>query len=171
MSFPSRTSLPEPTANRTPDNGCRMACSRRSVFAGIQPDPNAMVLATADAHGAPSARVVLCKEIEPRDGYIPTILQQLSVAQGHGFVLEPACCHRDALGHDAPAGSHGRSGRSPVPLRAKVMPISPARAWQSRIGAWASQQSSPIASRSNLLPACRGAHGAALRRALTRQQR
>src|SRR5580658_6979317 len=35
-----------------------------------QPNPNAMVLATADAAGAPSARVVLCKQIVPRPGYV-----------------------------------------------------------------------------------------------------
>src|SRR5689334_20361335 len=35
-----------------------------------QPNPNAMVLATADAFGSPSARVVLCKHIVPDPGYI-----------------------------------------------------------------------------------------------------
>ena len=33
-----------------------------------QPNPTAMVLATVDADGAPSARVVLCKGIEPQPG-------------------------------------------------------------------------------------------------------
>ena len=33
-----------------------------------QPNPNAMVLATADTAGQPSARVVLCKEIDPAAG-------------------------------------------------------------------------------------------------------
>ncbi|HVO00461.1 MAG TPA: pyridoxamine 5'-phosphate oxidase family protein, partial [Steroidobacteraceae bacterium] len=36
----------------------------------LQPNPNAMVLATADATGRPSARVVLCKQITPRPGYL-----------------------------------------------------------------------------------------------------
>jgi len=35
-----------------------------------QPNPNAMVLATVNEHGQPSARVVLCKGIEPERGYI-----------------------------------------------------------------------------------------------------
>ncbi len=35
-----------------------------------QPNPNAMVLATADDNGQPSARVVLCKDIVPGSGYI-----------------------------------------------------------------------------------------------------
>src|SRR5579871_3103051 len=36
----------------------------------VQPNPNAMVLATADQHGQPSARVVLCKEVCPAPGYL-----------------------------------------------------------------------------------------------------
>ncbi len=35
-----------------------------------QPNPNAMVLATVDRDGQPSARVVLCKHIDPRLGHI-----------------------------------------------------------------------------------------------------
>src|SRR5580658_4541311 len=35
-----------------------------------QPNPNAMVLATVDAGGQPSARVLLCKEIDTRRGAI-----------------------------------------------------------------------------------------------------
>src|SRR5512139_4309360 len=35
-----------------------------------QPNPNAMVLATCDAQGRPSARVVLCKDIEPNPGVV-----------------------------------------------------------------------------------------------------
>ena len=36
----------------------------------VQPNPNAMVLATADAAGQPSARVVLCKQIAPQPGFL-----------------------------------------------------------------------------------------------------
>jgi pyridoxamine 5'-phosphate oxidase len=35
-----------------------------------QPNPDAMVLATSDTAGHPSARVVLCKEIEPTGGSV-----------------------------------------------------------------------------------------------------
>src|SRR5260370_4288063 len=35
-----------------------------------QPNPNAMVLATVDGRGQPSARVVLCKDIAAEAGYI-----------------------------------------------------------------------------------------------------
>ena len=35
-----------------------------------QPNPNSMVLATVDSRGHPSARVVLCKEIDSEPGFI-----------------------------------------------------------------------------------------------------
>src|SRR5260370_17109235 len=35
-----------------------------------QPNPNAMVLATVDGRGQPSARVVLCKDIAAEAGFI-----------------------------------------------------------------------------------------------------
>jgi pyridoxamine 5'-phosphate oxidase len=38
--------------------------------AAQQPNPNAMVVATVDPEGQPSARVVLCKEIVPVPGYV-----------------------------------------------------------------------------------------------------
>src|SRR5580658_6485198 len=50
----------------------------QAARAKVQPNPNAMVLATVDAHGAPSARVVLCKEIRPDAGYITFFTNYLS---------------------------------------------------------------------------------------------
>ena len=44
-----------------------------------QPNPNAMVLATADASGRPAARVLLCKEMVPRPGYLVFFGSDLSV--------------------------------------------------------------------------------------------
>ena len=38
--------------------------------AAQQPNPNAMVVASVDAEGQPSARVVLCKDIVPTPGYL-----------------------------------------------------------------------------------------------------
>src|SRR5271154_6298608 len=43
-----------------------------------QPNPNSMVLATVDARGRPSARVVLCKEIAAQQGYIVFYTNYLS---------------------------------------------------------------------------------------------
>ena len=36
----------------------------------VQRNPNSMTLATVDADGRPSARVVLCKSMDPARGYI-----------------------------------------------------------------------------------------------------
>ena len=43
-----------------------------------QPNPNAMVIATVDSSGHPSARVVLCKEIVPQPGYLMFYTNYLS---------------------------------------------------------------------------------------------
>ena len=45
-----------------------------------QPNPDAMVLATVDGSGQPSARVVLCKEIAPHAG-LHRLLHELPIAQ------------------------------------------------------------------------------------------
>ena len=44
----------------------------------FQPNPNSMVLATSDARGRPSARVVLCKEVVSRPGYLVFFTNYLS---------------------------------------------------------------------------------------------
>ena len=45
---------------------------------GETPNPNAMVLASCDASGRPSARVVLCKDIEPGPGIVRFVTNYLS---------------------------------------------------------------------------------------------
>jgi hypothetical protein len=50
----------------------------QAALAKVQPNANAMVLATVDGQGAPSARVVLCKEIRPDAGYITFFTNYLS---------------------------------------------------------------------------------------------
>ena len=116
--------------------------------AHTQPNPNSMVLATSTREGRPSARVVLCKEIVPQPGYIVFYTNYLS-AKGRQLKDNPhaaALMHWDALHRQvriegqvvaAPAGDSDR--------------YFAARAWQSRIGAWASEQSEPIGSRAELL--------------------
>jgi len=113
-----------------------------------QPNPNAMVLATADAAGQPSARVVLCKQIIPRPGLL-TFYTNYESHKGRELGLNPRAAvvmHWDAL-------------RRQVRVEGRVVRASAAdsdayfatRNWQSRLGAWASQQSQPIASRAELL--------------------
>ena len=65
----------------------------------VQPNPNAMVLATADQHGQPSARVVLCKDIRPQPGYL-TFFSNYESRKGTELAANPraaAVMHWDRL--------------------------------------------------------------------------
>lgn len=118
--------------------------------AEIQPNPNVMVLATSTRDGRPSARVVLCKDIVPIPGYIVFYTNYLS-AKGRALKDNPraaAVMHWDALNRQVRI-------EGPVVLApdSDSDAYFAARAWQSRIGAWASAQSEPLASRAQLLHA------------------
>jgi pyridoxamine 5'-phosphate oxidase len=112
-----------------------------------QPNPNAMVLATADENGRPSARVVLCKDIAPRTGHIVFYTNYQS-QKGRDLRKNPR----------AAIVFHWDYRHRQVRAEGRVEPLGDAqsdeyfhtRPWQSRIGAWASRQSEPIGSRANL---------------------
>ena len=122
-----------------------------------QPNPNAMVLATVDERGYPSARVVLCKEIDTRTGFIVFYTnyqsrkgRELLASRRAAVVFHWDHRHRQVraegsveLLSDAENDAYFRT-----------------RAWQSRLGAWASEQSQPVESRRALA----GAVAAAARR-------
>ena len=112
-----------------------------------QPNPDAMVLATADENGQPSARVVLCKDIAPEVGQIVFYTNYQS-RKGRELRKNPRAAivfHWDHRHRQVRAEGH-------------VEPLDDAqndayfrtRPWQSRIGAWASRQSEPVASRTDL---------------------
>jgi len=112
-----------------------------------QPNPNAMVLATVDADGAPSARVVLCKQIVPIPGFL-TFYTNYHSRKGRALQADARAAivmHWDAL---------HRQLRVEGPVVRSSAADSDAyfasRNWQSRLGAWASQQSEPVASRAQL---------------------
>ena len=118
--------------------------------ARTQPNPNAMVLATSTADGQPTARVVLCKDIVVQPGFILFYTNYLSV-KGRQLKDNPraaAVLHWDALHRQ-------------VRIEGPVTPgpendsdtYFASRAWQSRLSAWASTQSEPVASRAALLEA------------------
>jgi pyridoxamine 5'-phosphate oxidase len=122
----------------------------QATAAATQPNPNSMVLATASADGRPSARVVLCKEILPQPGYVVFYTNYLS-HKGRQLKDNPyaaAVMHWDALHRQVRI-------EGPITLapNADSDRYFASRAWQSRIGAWASQQSQPLASRARLLEA------------------
>lgn len=105
-------------------------------------DPNAMALATTDADGLPNVRMVLLKGID-----------------AHGFVFysnrESDKGVELAANMKAAALFHWKSLRRQVRIRGPVEEVDAAtadayfrsRPLQSRIGAWASQQSRPLESR------------------------
>ena len=109
-------------------------------------DPNAMTLATADARGIPSARMVLLKGVD-----------------GGGFVFYTN--YESRKGQDVLANPnvallfHWKSLRRQVRIEGRAEPVSAAEADAyfdsrprgSRIGAWASKQSRPLSSRGELI--------------------
>lgn len=118
----------------------------------VQRNPDAMVLATVDRQCFPSARVVLCKEIVADPGYLLFYTNYHS-RKGHEIAVSPrgaAVMHWDEL---------HRQLRVEGPI-VKALPAESdayfaTRGWQRRVGAWASEQSEPVASRSRLLDAVR----------------
>lgn len=109
-----------------------------------QPNPNSMILATVDSRGHPSARVVLCKEIETRRG---CFVFYTNYRSRKGSELE--------TNRRASAVFHWDHHHRQVRAEGAVEPLSDAendayfrtRPWQSRLGAWASEQSQPVESR------------------------
>lgn len=105
-------------------------------------DPDAMALATVDSDGMPNVRMVLLKEAGP-DGFV--FYTNAESAKGTELAAQP----RAALCF------HWKSLRRQVRVRGQVEPVSAAEAdayfetrpYGSRIGAWASQQSRPLATR------------------------
>jgi pyridoxamine 5'-phosphate oxidase len=112
-----------------------------------QPNPNSMVVATADPQGNLSARVVLCKEIVPQPGYLVFFTNYLS-RKGRQLQRNPraaAVMHWDALHRQVRI--EGPVVRAP---EADSDAYFASRPWQSQIGAWASAQSEPIGSREDM---------------------
>jgi pyridoxamine 5'-phosphate oxidase len=122
----------------------------QATAARSQPNPNAMVLATSSRNGQPSARVVLCKSIVPQPGYLVFYTNYLS-AKGRQLKDNPraaAVLHWDVLHRQVRI--EGAISAAPDEDSDRYFA---SRAWQSRLGAWASEQSEPIASRQLLLEA------------------
>jgi pyridoxamine 5'-phosphate oxidase len=115
--------------------------------ARTQPNPNAMTLCTVDEAGRPSARTVLCKALEPDRGALVFYTNYQS-RKGRELDARPRAAllfHWDAL--DRQVRIEGPAARtSPAESDAYFA----TRPWESRIGAWSSDQSRPVASRREL---------------------
>lgn len=116
----------------------------------VQPNTNAMTLATVDADGTPSARIVLCKDMNLATdaGYI-VFHTNYRGRKGRALEANPRCAmvfHWDDL--DKQVRIEGTAVKSPA---AESDAYFRTRALESRIGAWASEQSQPLASRDELM--------------------
>jgi pyridoxamine 5'-phosphate oxidase len=113
----------------------------------LQPNANAMVLATVDAHGGPAARVVLCKHVVEHPGFI-VIFTNYQSHKGEQLRRHPrasAVFHWDSLHRQVRLS--GPVIKSPAQESDEYFALRPLA---SRVGAWASQQSAPLASRAQL---------------------
>jgi pyridoxamine 5'-phosphate oxidase len=111
-------------------------------------DPNAMTVATADADGRPSARILLLKDFDEH-GFV--FYSNFESQKGRELTVNPfaALCF------------HWKSVRRQVRVTGPVVRVSDeeadayfnSRPRGSRVGAWASQQSRPLADRPALMAA------------------
>jgi pyridoxamine 5'-phosphate oxidase len=113
----------------------------------LQPNPNALVLATVDSKGEPHARVVLCKHLVSDPGYIVFFTNYHSHKGEHLTAHERAAAvfHWDALHRQVRMS--GPAIKSPVEESDAYFNVRPL---SNRIGAWASLQSKPLTSRAQL---------------------
>ncbi len=109
------------------------------------PDPTAMVLQTLDPEHGPDGRVVLLKGIE--DGSFVFYTHHTS-AKGRQLALDPRA---SLVFFWAPLARQIRiRGRAAAVPRAKAEAYFRTRPHDSRLGAWASEQSQPLESRAAL---------------------
>lgn len=114
-------------------------------------DPNAIALATVDPEGLPNVRMVLLKEIESAGGGAGAFVFYTNYGSAKGQEL--------AATGKAAFVMHWKSLRRQIRVRGTVTreegPQADAyfasRSLQSRLGAWASRQSQPLASRASLM--------------------
>jgi pyridoxamine 5'-phosphate oxidase len=105
-------------------------------------DPNAMALATADAAGAPSVRMVLLKGVDDRGFVFYTNTESRKGEQLLANANAALCFHWKSLRRSIRV-----EGRVETVTDAEADAYFDSRPRESRIGAWASQQSRPLEGR------------------------
>ena len=109
-------------------------------------DPNAIALSTVDADGMPNARMVLLKEIEPDafvfyTNYDSRKGEEIRAAGKAAFVVHWKSLRRQIRVRGTVTREEGE----------KADAYYASRSLKSRLGAWASKQSRPLASRTELM--------------------
>lgn len=108
-------------------------------------EPNAMTLATVDPFGAPTARTVLLKHVDA-DGFV--FFTNHRSRKGTELAANPVAAIVLAwLPLQRQVGVRGRVEQIGAAATAEYFGTRP---WGSRIGAWASHQSQPVASRAEM---------------------
>lgn len=129
-----------------PDNPLTAFAAWLSEAEKTEPnDPNAMSVATVDTQGMPNVRVVLLKGVSD-EGFVFYTNLESAKGQELGMTAKAALCF------------HWKSLHRQVRVRGDVEQVSDAeadayyasRARGSQIGAWASQQSTPLSDRETL---------------------
>jgi len=118
-----------------------------AIRRGSQPNPNAMVLATCDSQGHPSARIVLCKDIDAESGTVRFFTNYQS-RKGREIAANP----------NAALLMHWDHLYVQVRIEGIVQKVTAAesdayfasRPRESQLGAHASAQSQPVESRAAL---------------------
>jgi pyridoxamine 5'-phosphate oxidase len=111
----------------------------------VQPEPTAMVLATTSAEGKPSARVVLLKEFDERGFVFYTNLESRKAKELRAVPYAALCFFWPPLNQQVRI-----EGRVERVSEAEANAYFRLRPRGSQIGAWASEQSAPLASRAEL---------------------
>ncbi len=117
----------------------------QAVATGME-DPNAMIVSTVDAQGRPSSRVVLLKSFDAA-GFV--FYTNLESRKGTEIGGNPHVC----------LNFYWRELSQQVRIQGRAEPVGDeeadtyfaTRARASRLGAWASRQSRPLATRAHLL--------------------
>lgn len=135
--------LSEETAQSDPI--ARVRAWLDEAFAAGIPNAEAIALATCGTDARPSVRFVLCKHIDERGFVFYTNTESRKAAEIAANAEGALAFHWTALGRQARAtGSLERVARAEAEAYYRTRPLG------SRLGAWASPQSRPIASRAVL---------------------
>jgi pyridoxamine 5'-phosphate oxidase len=115
---------------------------------GVKRNPNSMAIITSGADSRPSARMVLCKDFQSDPGLLVfyTNYKSNKARQIEENPNVAVLFHWDQLGRQVRI--EGQAIRSPA---AESDAYFATRDWGSQIGAWGSDQSSPLASRNALI--------------------
>jgi pyridoxamine 5'-phosphate oxidase len=119
-----------------------------AVAAKKQPNPNAMTLATVEPDDTPAARIILCRFINAAEGCIG-FYTNYDGAKGKALARRPhACVNFFWDDWERQVRISGPVTRSPA---SESDAYFRARPWESRLSAWASNQSRPLTGRDQLL--------------------